>query len=153
MMNAVSVIGRWTKEPELRYTPNGKANATGTLAVQRSFKNAQGEYEADFIQVVIWGKMAETVVNRTKKGSRFGGTGRIQTRNYENQEGRKIYITEVVIENVTMIDWEDGQTGQGNSQQSYGQGGQNPSYGQTYGQMNGQTNQGNVNVTENDLPF
>ncbi len=99
MINNVTLVGRITKEPELRYTPQNKAVATFTLAVNRQFKNAKGEREADFINCVIWGKSAENLANWTHKGQLIGVTGSIQTRNYENQQGQRVYVTEVVVTN------------------------------------------------------
>ena len=104
MINNVTIVGRLTKEIDLRFTQNGKAVASGTLAVNRPFKNANGETEADFINIVIWGKQAENTANYTNKGSLIGVTGRIQTRNYENNEGKRVYVTEVVAESVQFLD-------------------------------------------------
>lgn len=104
MINNLTLVGRLTKDPELRYLPNGTPSATFTLAVNRSFTNSQGERETDFINCVIFRKQAENVANYLKKGSLAGLTGRIQTRNYENGEGKRIYITEVVAESVQFLD-------------------------------------------------
>lgn len=101
-MNNVSLIGRFTRDPELRYTPSGTAVINGNLAVTRNFKNAQGNYEADFINVVAWRKTAELIAEHFRKGDMIGLNGRIQTRNYE-KDGRKVYVTEVVAENITFI--------------------------------------------------
>ena len=103
-MNSVQLIGRLTKDLDLRYTSTGKAVATGTLAVNRRFKNAQGESEADFINIQIWDKSAENLANFTRKGSQIGVNGRIQTRNYENKEGQRVYVTEIVVENFTLLE-------------------------------------------------
>lgn len=104
MMNRVILVGRLTKEPDLRYTPNGVAVATFTLAVNRAFANQQGEREADFIQCVIWRKQAENVANYLKKGSLAGVDGRLQTRNYDGQDGKRIYVTEVLAESVQFLE-------------------------------------------------
>lgn len=104
MINRVVLVGRLTKDPELRYTPNGVPVATFTLAVNRPFANAQGEREADFILCVVWRKAAENVANFLKKGSLAGVDGRIQTRSYDNQEGRRVYVTEVVAESVQFLE-------------------------------------------------
>lgn len=101
-MNTSNLIGRFVKDPELRYTQNGVAIASGTIAVKRPFKN-NGEYESDFINTVAFKKTAELVAQHFKKGDMIGVTGRIQTRKYENNEGRTIYVTEVVIENITFL--------------------------------------------------
>lgn len=112
MINSVNLTGRLTKEVDLRYTSNGKAVGSFTLAVDRQFKNAHGEKETDFINFVVWGKSAETMVNYTRKGSLIGITGRIQTRNYENQQGQRVYVTEVVAENFTFLESKNSQNGQ-----------------------------------------
>jgi len=104
MMNRVILVGRLTKDPELRYTPNGVAVATFTLAVNRSFTNAQEEREADFINVVVWRKPAENTANFLKKGSLAGVDGRIQTRSYEGQDGKRVYVTEVMAESVQFLE-------------------------------------------------
>jgi single-strand DNA-binding protein len=149
-MNNVNVIGRFTKNPELKYTPNGKPVVSGTLAVQRSFKNPNGEYDADFIPVVIWGKIGETIANKLQKGDRIGGTGRIQTRNFEGQDGKRVYITEVVIDNVTMIDWGAGSNDGGQSrQQNQNQGNQNQ--GRSYDDPF--AGNGQIDIKDDDLPF
>ncbi|EAE4346482.1 single-stranded DNA-binding protein [Listeria monocytogenes] len=104
MMNRVVLVGRLTKDPDLRYTPAGAAVATFTLAVNRPFKNAQGEQEADFINCVVWRKPAENVANFLKKGSMVGVDGRIQTRNYEDNDNKRVFVTEVVAESVQFLD-------------------------------------------------
>lgn len=98
------LVGRLTKTPELRYTPNGVAVTSFTLAVDRPFSNQQGEREADFIPVVVWRRQAENVANFLNKGSLAGVDGRIQTRNYENNEGRRVYVTEVVADSVQFLE-------------------------------------------------
>lgn len=104
MINNVVLVGRLTKDPDLRYTSSGSAVATFTLAVNRNFTNANGNREADFINCVIWRKQAETMANYAKKGTLLGVTGRIQTRNYENQQGQRVYVTEVVCENFQLLE-------------------------------------------------
>lgn len=104
MMNRVVLVGRLTKDPELRYTPSGVAVATFTLAVNRTFTNQQGEREADFINCVVWRKPAENVANYLKKGSLTGVDGRVQTRNYEGSDGKRVYVTEVVAESVQFLE-------------------------------------------------
>lgn len=104
MINNVVLVGRLTRDPELRYTPQNQAVATFGLAVNRQFKNANGEREADFINCVIWRQQAENLANFAKKGSLIGITGRIQTRNYENQQGQKVYVTEVVADAFQMLE-------------------------------------------------
>lgn len=102
-MNTVILIGRMTKDPELRYTPNGKAVASFNLAVDRPFKNANGEKEVDFINCVQWGKGAEFTAQYTVKGSKVAVEGRLQVRSYEI-EGQKRWIAEVVCGNVEFLD-------------------------------------------------
>lgn len=104
MINNVTLVGRLTKDVELKYTPSNVANVSFTLAVNRTFKNANGEREADFINCVIWRQAAENFANWAKKGALIGITGRIQTRNYENQQGQRVYVTEVIAENFQMLE-------------------------------------------------
>ncbi|EAE2564331.1 single-stranded DNA-binding protein [Listeria monocytogenes] len=104
MMNRIVLVGRLTKDPDLRYTPAGAAVATFTLAVNRAFTNQNGEREADFIQCVVWRKPAENVANFLKKGSMAGVDGRIQTRNYEDSDGKRVFVTEVVAESVQFLE-------------------------------------------------
>ena len=104
MLNRAVLVGRLTKELELKYTQSGTAVASFNLAVNRQFTNQQGEREADFISCVIWRKGAENLANFTHKGSLIGVDGRIQTRNYENQQGNQVYVTEVVVENFSLLE-------------------------------------------------
>ncbi|MEH7443439.1 single-stranded DNA-binding protein [Bacillus sp. JJ1122] len=103
MINQVTLVGRITKDPELKWTPDGKAVTNITLAVNRHYKNPNGEIDADFVHCTLWGKTAENTSNYCRKGSVIGVTGRIQTRNYENQEGKRVYVTEVVAEGVRFL--------------------------------------------------
>lgn len=103
MLNRVVLLGRLTKDPELRYTQNGTAVATFTLAVDRRVTNQQGERETDFIPIVVWSKQAELCAQYLGKGRQAAVEGRIQVRNYENNEGRRVYVTEVVAENVQFL--------------------------------------------------
>lgn len=104
MINNVTLVGRLTKDPELRYTPNGAANCSFTLAVNRSFTNQAGEKEADFINCVAWKKSAENLANYQSKGNQIGVVGRVQTRNYEGQDGKRVYITEIVADNIQFLE-------------------------------------------------
>lgn len=108
MLNNVVLIGRLTRDPELRYTPAGVAVAQFTLAVERPFSREGGEREADFIPIVTWRQLAETCANYLRKGRLTAVEGRMQVRNYENNEGRRIYITEVVANNVRFLEPKDG---------------------------------------------
>ncbi|CAM3833529.1 Single-stranded DNA-binding protein [Mesobacillus thioparans] len=103
VINQVTLVGRLTRDPDLRYTPDGKAVSNITLAVNRHYKNASGEIEADFVHCILWGKTAENTSNYCKKGAVLGVTGRIQTRHYDNQEGKRVYVTEVVAEGVRFL--------------------------------------------------
>lgn len=104
MLNNVCLAGRLTKDPELRYTSSNQAVATFSLAVNRNFKSQNGERETDFINCVIWRQQAENLANWAKKGALIGITGRIQTRNYENQQGHRVYVTEVVADNFQLLE-------------------------------------------------
>ena len=102
-MNKVFLIGRLTRDPELRYTGSNTAVATFSLAVNRNFSNQNGEREADFINIVVWRKQAENVKNFLTQGSQVAIDGRIQTRSYDDQNGQKRYVTEVVADNVEFL--------------------------------------------------
>ena len=102
-MNKVFLIGRLTRDPELRYTGNNTAVATFSIAVNRNFANAQGEREADFFNIVVWRKQAENVKNYLTQGSQVAVEGRIQTRAYDDQNGQKRYVTEIVADNVEFL--------------------------------------------------
>jgi single-strand DNA-binding protein len=109
-MNKVVLIGRLTRDVELKFTQGGgTAVASFTLAVDRQFKNKEtGKYEADFINCVVWGKLAETMSNYLKKGSLIATSGRIQTRSYEGNDGQKKYVTEVVVEDFQFLERKEG---------------------------------------------
>lgn len=107
MINNVVLIGRLTRDAELRYTPSNIAVATFNLAVNRNFKNDNGDREADFINVVMWRQQAENFANWVKKGNLVGITGRIQTRSYDNQQGQRVYVTEVVAESFQILEKKD----------------------------------------------
>ncbi|KID43839.1 single-stranded DNA-binding protein [Levilactobacillus brevis] len=104
MINRVVLTGRLTRDVDLRYTQGGAAVATFNLAVDRRFTNQQGEREADFVSCVVWRKSAENFANFFHKGSLVGIEGRIQTRNYENQQGQRVYVTEVIVENFSFLE-------------------------------------------------
>ncbi|MBW8350747.1 single-stranded DNA-binding protein [Bacillus sp. IITD106] len=138
MMNRVVLVGRLTKDVELKYTPNGVPVATFTLAVNRTFTNQQGEREADFVNIVVWRKPAENAANYLRKGSLCGVDGRIQTRNFEGRDGKRVYVTEVVAESIQFL--EPKRDGQAQSnQQSSNQG--DP--------FNGEP----LDINDDDLPF
>jgi len=168
MMNRVVLVGRLTKDPDLRYTPNGVPVATFTLAVNRTFTNQQGEREADFINCVIWRKPAENVANYLKKGSLAGVDGRIQTRNFEGQDGKRVYITEVVADSVQFLEprgsaQQQGRSGDFGGNQYGGDQNDRP-YGQNQNQRSNQnftrtnedpfSNDGQpIDISDDDLPF
>lgn len=104
-MNKVILIGRLTKDPELRFTPTGTAVSTVTLAIDRKIASKDQEKSTDFIQVIIWGKQAEATANYITKGCKFGVCGRIQTRSYNDKDNNRRYVTEVVAEEVSFIEW------------------------------------------------
>ncbi|EAF5658057.1 single-stranded DNA-binding protein [Listeria innocua] len=163
MMNRVVLVGRLTKDPELRYTPAGVAVATFTLAVNRTFTNQQGEREADFINCVVWRKPAENVANFLKKGSMAGVDGRVQTRNYEGNDGKRVYVTEIVAESVQFLEPRNSNGGGGNNNyqggnnnNTYNNGGNNfgqaPTNNGGFGQDQQQSQNQNYQSTNND-PF
>lgn len=103
MINQVTLVGRLTKDPDLRITPEGTPVVNVILAVNRQFKNQHGDYETDFVHCTLWRKTAENTANFCRKGAVIGITGKIHTRNYTNQEGKKVYVTEVVAESVQFL--------------------------------------------------
>ncbi|MBB6731729.1 single-stranded DNA-binding protein [Cohnella zeiphila] len=136
MLNRVILIGRLTKDPELRYTPAGVAVAQFTLAVDRPFSRDQGgerEREADFIPIVTWRQLAETCANYLRKGRLAAVEGRIQVRNYENNEGRRVYVTEVIADNVRFLESPNREGGGGQGRDDYGGGGGGGNSGGGYG--------------------
>lgn len=141
MINRTILVGRLTRDPELRYTNGGAAVATFTIAVNRQFTNQNGEREADFISCVIWRKAAENFANFTHKGSLVGIDGRIQTRNYENQQGVRVYVTEVVVENFSLL--ESRSESERHQSANGGSGNNNYNNGNSnYNNNNGYSNQG-----------
>lgn len=132
MINSVSLTGRITKDLEKHETGKGTSVVNFSLAVDRRFKDQNGERQADFIQIQAWGKTAEILCKYAGKGSLIGVEGRIQTRNYENNQGQRVYVTEIVAENVTFLDSKknNDQSQQGGYQQANGY--QNDNYQQTF---------------------
>ncbi|QQZ64536.1 single-stranded DNA-binding protein (plasmid) [Paenibacillus sonchi] len=104
MLNRIILIGRLTRDPELRYTPAGVAVTQFTLAVDRNFTGQNGEREADFIPIVTWRQLAETCANYLRKGRLTAVEGRVQVRHYENNEGKRVYVTEVIADNVRFLE-------------------------------------------------
>lgn len=171
MINRVVLTGRLTKDPDLRYTPNGVPVATFTLAVNRAFTNQQGDREADFINCVVWRKPAENVANFLKKGSLAGVDGKLQTRSYDNQQGQRVYITEVIAESVQFLEpknssqWNDqsnsGQStrndrgnpaAQDNGYQQNNNGGR-PQNGSNFGNDPFSNDGQPIDISDQDLPF
>lgn len=113
MINNVVLVGRLTKDPELRYTQTGLAVARFTVAVNRAFSNQQGEKEADFINCVAWRKQAENLANFMRKGSQVGVQGRIQTGSYDDKDGKRVYTTEVVADSIQFLEPRGASTGGG----------------------------------------
>jgi single-strand DNA-binding protein len=162
VLNRVVLIGRLTKDPELKHTPTGVATTSFTLAVDRPFKSGDGNQDVDFIPIVLWRQLAETVANYVRKGKLVAIEGRIQIRNYENNEGKRVYITEIIADNVRFL----------SSERSEGQGGTNtPSSNQNdpTGSQDGCSTSSNrtyasssdpfkddgrpIDISEDDLPF
>ena len=102
-MNKVVLIGRLTKDPELRTTPNGISNASFSLAVNRNFKNKEGVIEPDFFNVIVWRRQAENVSKYCSKGTQVCVEGRLQSRSYDAQDGTKRYVTEVIADSVEFL--------------------------------------------------
>ncbi|CAG9622896.1 single-stranded DNA-binding protein [Sutcliffiella rhizosphaerae] len=154
MLNRVVLVGRLTKDPELRYTPSGVAVATFTLAVNRTFQNQQGEREADFINCVVWRKPAENVANFLNKGSLAGVDGKLQTRNYEGQDGRRVYVTEVVAESVQFLEPKGSGGGNNSRPNNQNQGyGSSSSFGYDQNQQRSNNNNNNQGYRVDDDPF
>ena len=146
MINRVILIGRLTKDPELKYTSSGTAVGTFSLAVNRQFTNSNGDREADFINCVIWRKSAENFANFTHKGSLVGIDGRLQTRNYENQQGQRVYVTEVVVDNFSLLEKRASDNSNANQTQSGSNKTNNPADSVA---NNGQA----IDISDDDLPF
>ncbi|KGX93691.1 single-stranded DNA-binding protein [Pontibacillus halophilus JSM 076056 = DSM 19796] len=154
MLNRVVLVGRLTKDPDLRYTPNGVAVANFTIAVNRPF-NSQGGRDADFLNCVVWRRAAENLANFMKKGSLVGVDGRLQSRSFDNSEGKRVFVTEVVADSVQFLESKGANTGGGGSQGFQQNQNQNP-----YGNSN-QPSQDDpfadngepIDISDDDLPF
>ncbi len=169
MINRVVLVGNLTRDPELKMTPSGVNVATFSIAVSRQYKNANGEREADFINCVAWRGLAETLSRYCKKGSQIAVEGRMQTRNYDAQDGSKRYVTEVVADNIQFLNTRNS-SGNGGNQNQFDNmtpppvnqpfGGNNNSFGSNdnnAGNNNNNDNQFSANssfdLTDDDLPF
>jgi single-strand DNA-binding protein len=158
LLNRVILIGRLTKDPELRYTPSGVAVTQFTLAVDRPFTSQGGEREADFIPIVTWRQLAETCANYLRKGRLTAVEGRIQVRNYENNEGKRVYVTEIVADNVRFLESNRDSGNGGGMREESPFGGGNSNSGR--GNNNSRNNQDPfsddgkpIDISDDDLPF
>lgn len=155
-MNNSNLVGRLTRPVDLRYTQTGIAYGSFTLAVTRKYKNKDGEREADFINCVIWKKGAELLSNYTQKGSLIGVSGPIQTRSYDNQQGQRVYVTEVLVENFDFLESRkndsDGFSNEGNiNTQNFNK---NQNLGGNFANSDPFTANGDTyDVQDDDLPF
>lgn len=145
-INNVVLVGRLTKDPELKYSQSGVASCRFTLAVNRSFTNQQGQREADFVNCVTWRKQAEATANYLRKGSLAGIEGRIQTSNFEGKDGNRVFMTEVVADSVRFLEPKRDNQSPPNSQT---QNEQQPM--QNYEQQD--SNGSPIEVSDDDLPF
>ncbi|WP_462399801.1 single-stranded DNA-binding protein [Lacticaseibacillus pantheris] len=145
MINSVALTGRLTRDPELKYTQGGKAVTSFSLAVDRSFTNQQGQRETDFIECVVWRKAAEQLASTVHKGNLIGIEGRIQTRNYENQQGQRVYVTEVMVDRFSYLESKNATQGQQQSRPAQ-QTSQNNTRSTTQ-------NDGGIDISDDDLPF
>ena len=144
-MNKVTLIGRLTKDPELKYTPGaGTAVTTFTIAVDRRFTK-DGQKEADFVPVVVWGKQAESTAQYVTKGKLIGVAGRIQVRTYDAKDGSKRYVTEVIAEEVQFLEWGDGPRGGSGPKQGRNDVDSGNDFGSGFEDM--------TPVDEGDIPF
>ncbi len=159
MINRAILVGRLTRDPELRKTQNDIAVTTFTIAVNRQFKNQQGEQEADFINCVVWRRQAENVSRYVNKGSLVGVEGRIQSRSFEDQNGNRRFVTEVVADSVQFLETKATQQNQQNKPTNQSNPDQK-NYNNTYSNQNSQTTSKNepddlsdIDIAEDDLPF
>lgn len=137
IINNVQLIGRLTRDIDLRKTPQGDSVGRFTLAVDRNYKNKQGEYDADFINCQIWRQAADTLARYAHKGTKIAVDGNIRTGSYENQQGQKVYTTEVVVNNFYFVESRQQQQEQTPVQQD--------SPFSNFGTQ--------VDISEDDLPF
>lgn len=150
MLNTVALTGRLTKTIDLRYTQSGTAVGSFNLAVDRKFRSQNGERETDFINCQIWRKSAENLANFTHKGSLIGVEGHIQTRTYDNSQGQKVYVTEVVVDNFALLEPKSANTNQQNEQAPQ------PPVNQNKLQQNNDpfgNNAKPIDISDEDLPF
>lgn len=161
MINNVVLVGRLTKELDLRFTGNGSAVASFTVAINRQFTNQKGERDADFINCVIWRKPAENMAQYTRKGSLVGLEGRIQTRTYDDKEGKRIYVTEVVVDSFSLLDTKQANSSTSNDSYTNTQQQNQSSTTNNYGMNSNYQKQSDpfekssqpIDVDDSDLPF
>lgn len=159
MINRAVLTGRLTKDPELRTTQGGLSVAAFNLAVDRQYSNSQGNRDADFVSCVIWRKAAENFCNFTSKGSLVGIDGRIQTRNYDDKDGKRVYVTEVVVDNFALL--ESKKDRQNNNNSSYANNSNNGNYSKGNNGANYDNNSqdpfntagDSIDISDDDLPF
>ncbi|HDT8108042.1 TPA: single-stranded DNA-binding protein, partial [Enterococcus faecalis] len=146
---------RPTKDPDLRYTASGTAVATFTLAVNRNYTNQNGDRETDFINCVIWRKPAETLANYVRKGTLIGISGRLQTRNYENQQGQRVYVTEVIVENFYLLESRSQAEAREQKQKTTQNSTTNNQFSSTASNVdnNDPFNGNPIDISDDDLPF
>ena len=150
MLNRTILVGRLTRDPDLRYTPSGVALANFTVAANRPFKNQQGEQEADFVNCVAWRKQAENLSNYMRKGQMIGVDGRLQSRSYEGKDGKMVYVTEVLAESIQFLEPKRNGGQQQANQNTYGQ----QQYQQQPPQNNPIPQEGQeINIDDENLPF
>lgn len=147
MINRSVLVGRLTKDPDLRYTPNGVAVARFTLAVNRTFSDQSGERQADFINIQVWRKQAENAANYLKKGHLCGVEGRIQTGSYEGNDGKRVYTTDIIADSVQFLEprnssQDGGQSNRQSNQQNYNSSNEDPF-----------ASNGPIEVDDSQLPF
>ena len=153
MINRTILVGRLTKDPELKYTASNIAYARFTMAVNRSFASPNGEREADFIGCIVWRKQAENMTRFVKKGSLIGVEGRIQTGSYDDKDGNRKYTTDVVCDSIQFLEPKTQQ--QNNNEQNYvprENRGQDNRYQERPSESR-QQNTPSIDVSEDDLPF
>jgi single-strand DNA-binding protein len=137
-MNVITLTGNATKDVEIKFTPNGKGIANGTIAVRRDFKNQQGEYETDFINFIALGGLSEVMANHIRKGDKFGITGRLQIRKWDH-DGKTSYFTEVIVNSFDFPDKKNDKPKQ-----------DKPTQNIDHDPFDGQ---GQINIQDDDLPF
>lgn len=140
-MNSINLIGNLTRDFDLKYPKSGTAYVTGGIAVQRKFKNQSGEYESDFINLKAFGKTAEMLANHFSKGSKIGISGSLQTGSYENQQGQRVFTSDVMVEQVTFVERKNNSQGNYQQNQNRPQANNDPFGGSS------------VDISDDSLPF